>query len=177
MRKLRHEEIRRVDPENLKLLPPHPISVVLHDIRSLYNVGSMFRSADAFRIAHLYLTGYTGTPEHPGLQKTALGAQDTVPWSVHEDVVALVSSLKRAGHTIAALEITDRPTPMGQLQPAHYPLCLIIGNELEGVSDELLGLSDLAVEIPQYGSKQSLNVAVAAGIALHLTVERYLELQ
>ena len=174
MRKLKHEEIPRPDPDTLESLPKHPISVVLDDVRSLHNVGSIFRTSDAARIERLYLTGITGTPKHRGLHKTALGAQDTVPWSYHPAALPLLAQLRGEGYTLAALEITDTPTPFQALRRDHFPLCLILGNEVQGVQDAILEQADLALEIPQYGAKQSLNVSVAYGIAVFALIERFL---
>ena len=159
MRKLSSSEIPRASFDAIDDLSRHPIVVIVHNVRSIYNVGSIFRTADAARVEHLYLTGYTGTPEHKNLHKTALGAQDTVPWS--------------DGYTIAALEITDAPTRPSEVDPAAFPLALIVGNEVDGVDDALIDASDLAVEIPQYGAKLSLNVSVAFGVAALGLVERY----
>ena len=177
MRKLKHEEIPRLAPDEVAALPKHPIVVVLDDIRSIYNVGSIFRTSDAAQIAHLYLTGITGTPENRGLHKTALGAQDTVAWTYERAAVPLVERLKAEGYTIAALEITDTPTRTTEVQPAHFPLCLILGNEVTGVRDDLIAQADLALEIPQFGAKQSLNVAVAYGIAAFDLVRCFRQLQ
>ena len=166
MRKLRHEEIPRLQPEELVFRPRHPIAVMVDNVRSLYNVGSIFRTSDGAHIERLYLTGITGTPEHRGLHKTALGAQEVVPWEHHQDPIPLAMALKARGYTLAILEITDAPTPLSALTPVHFPMCLVVGNEIEGVRPELVDLADLALEIPQYGVKQSLNVSVAYGIAV-----------
>lgn len=173
MRKLTHEEIPRADPEDASLLPKHPISVVVDSVRSIYNVGSIFRSSDAACIEHIYLTGISGTPDNPALHKTALGAQDTVPWSQEASPVATVRRLREQGYTIALLEITDDPTPTTAVTANHFPLCLVVGNELHGVDDAIVQLADIALEIPQYGAKQSLNVSVAYGIAAFDIVRRY----
>ena len=173
MRKLRHEEIPRPSPAAVSALPKHPITVVLDNVRSLYNVGSIFRTSDAALIERLYLTGITGTPEHRGLHKTALGAQDTVAWAYEKDPVEVLRRLRHDGYTLAALEITDMPTHTTEVLPDHFPLCLVVGNEISGVRDELVAMADLALEIPQYGAKQSLNVAVAYGVAVFDLVQRY----
>lgn len=173
MRKLKHEEIPRLSTDEVARAPRHPVVVVVDSVRSIYNVGSIFRTSDAVHLRHLYLTGITGTPDHRGVHKTALGAQDTVPWSHHQDAAVLVTRLRAQGYTIAALEITDTPTLSGDILPEHYPLCLIVGNEVSGVSEALLALSDLALELPQYGAKQSLNVAVAYGIAVYDLVRNF----
>lgn len=172
MRKLSWNEIRRPSPEALSETPRHPIRVVAHNIRSIHNVGAVFRTSDAARIEHLYLTGYTGTPEHPDLQKTALGAQDTVPWSQHDDVHALLDAREATGDAIAVLEITDTPTHPSDVADADFPLCLVLGNEVHGVDDAIIDRADLALELPQYGAKLSMNMSVAYGIAVHDLVRR-----
>lgn len=173
MRKLSYNEIARPSPEEVAGLPRHPVTVVVENVRSIHNVGSMFRTSDAARIERLCLTGYTGTPEHKDLHKTALGAQDTVPWSHHDDAPSVLQTLRADGYTLAALEITNDPTPTTEVSPEHFPLCLVVGNEVHGVSEDVIEEVDLAFEIPQYGAKQSLNVAVAYGIAVFDLVRRY----
>lgn len=173
MRKLRSDELGRPAPADLDALPRHPVAVVLDNIRSAYNVGSIFRTADAARVAHIYVTGYTPTPEHRSVAKTALGAEHTVPWSHHPDPFPLLDRLRDEGHTLAALEQTDAPTEIGAVTTARFPLALVLGNEVEGVRQEILDRCDLAIEIPQYGAKHSLNVSVAFGIAAFGLVERW----
>lgn len=173
MRKLAWDEIDRPAPQELDDLPRHPVAVVAHNLRSIYNVGSVFRTSDAARIEHLYLTGYTGTPAHKDLQKTALGAQDLVPWSHHNDGLDLVATLRGKGYTIAALELTDASHPPASLTPPNFPLALVLGNEVHGIDTKMLAACDLALELPQYGAKQSLNVSVAYGIAIYDLVRRY----
>lgn len=173
MKKVGPDERARLSAEAYGSHPPHPICGVLDNIRSIYNVGSMFRTADAVRAEHLYLTGYTGTPEHSNMHKTALGAQDAVPWSEHDSPLGPVRTLRERGYTIAALELTDDPTDLEDVTAEAFPLCLIVGNEVEGVRKELLREADLALELPQYGSKHSFNVSVAFGIACFHLVRRY----
>ena len=173
MRKLKHHEIPRPAPETVASLHKHPIIGLLNDIRSLHNVGSMFRTSDAALIEEMILTGITGTPAHHGLHKTALGAQDTVTWAYEQDAVSAAQRLRAEGYTLAALEITDEPTPLSSVALDHFPLCLAVGNEVDGVSRELVNMADIALEIPQYGAKQSLNVAVAYGVALFELVRQY----
>lgn len=175
MRKLKHSEIQRVPLAEIAAQKRHPIVVLLDNIRSLHNVGSIFRSSDAFCLEKIYLCGITATPEHPEVHKTALGAQDTVPWVHFPNAQEAIQHLKAEGYTIAALEISDAPTAFKELQSAHFPLCLIVGHEVFGVSDECMSLCDFALEIPQYGVKQSLNVSVAFGIAAFALVERFKE--
>jgi tRNA G18 (ribose-2'-O)-methylase SpoU len=173
MRKLQHHEIPRPDPGTVADLPRHPVCAVLDDIRSIYNVGSIFRTSDAALVEKLWLTGYTGTPAHRNLHKTALGAQDTVPWAQANTAEDVLYRLRQQGYTVAVLEITDTPTSTRDLQPAHFPLCLVVGNEVDGVRSEIVKQADLALEIPQFGAKHSLNVAVAFGIAVFDVVRRY----
>lgn len=173
MRKLKHHEIPRLHPNEAARRTKHPISVVVDNVRSVYNVGSMFRTSDAALIEHLYLTGITATPEHRALHKTALGAQDTVAWTYARDVRTVLTKLKDEGYIIAVLEITDSPSQISDLEAGDFPLVLVVGNELHGVSDSAVGLADVALEIPQYGAKQSLNVAVAYGIAVFGLVEHF----
>jgi len=173
MRKLSWDEIDRPAPDAVGDLPKHPVCLILHNVRSIYNVGSIFRTSDAVRIEHIYLTGYTGTPEHPDLHKTALGAQDVVDWSHHDSADDVISDLKHRGYTIGVLEITDAPTRPSDVQNRHFPLGLIVGNEVHGVEDSLVSRADVAFELPQYGAKQSLNVSVALGIAIYEIVQEY----
>lgn len=173
MRKLRHEEIPRPDPQRLAALPKHPIRVIANNIRSIHNVGSIFRTSDAARIEHLHLTGFSGTPENRALHKSALGAQDVVPWSYSRSAVDVISGLRTLEYRIAVLEITDSPTAVADLQTHDFPLALVLGNEVEGVDHQVIELADLAIEIPQYGIKQSLNVSVAYGVAIFDLVRRF----
>lgn len=173
MRKLRHEEIPRPSADELDRLPRHPIVVLVDNVRSLYNVGSIFRTSDAARIERILLTGISGTPDHRGMHKTALGAQDTVPWSYEPNAGDVVQHLREEGYAIAVLEITDASSPVEHLTLDAFPLCLIVGNEITGVDDALVAQADLAIEIPQFGAKQSLNVAVAYGVAVFDLVRHY----
>jgi tRNA G18 (ribose-2'-O)-methylase SpoU len=173
VRKLRPDEIDRPSPGDLDALPRHPVAVVLDNIRSAYNVGSIFRTADAARIGHVYVTGYTPTPEHRSVAKTALGAEHTVPWSQHEDPLPLLDLLRADGHTLAALEQTDSPTAISAVTRGQFPLTFVVGNEVEGVQQAILDRCDLALEIPQYGAKHSLNVSVAFGVAAFGLVARW----
>lgn len=167
MRKLPHEEIPRPSIEEAALLPKHPISVILEDVRSAHNVGSIFRTSDAALIERVIVTGITATPENRGLHKTALGAQDSVSWRYASSASDAARELKSDGYTICALEITDTPTLTTGLPRTAFPVALVIGNELAGISNSVLDQADYALEIPQYGIKQSLNVAVAYGIAIY----------
>ncbi|MDX1439857.1 MAG: TrmH family RNA methyltransferase [Rubricoccaceae bacterium] len=153
---------------NLKV---HPIAVIAHDIRSAHNVGSIFRTADSAGFSHVYLTGYTATPKHRGVRKTALGAENSIPWSAHEDLSPLLADLKRQRITVAALERRDDAVSIKDVKAPAFPLALILGNEVDGVSEELLNEVDMVISLPQYGEKDSLNVSVAFGIAAYGLVE------
>jgi len=167
MRKLRHEEIPRRSTENVLKIPRHPITVLLDNIRSIHNVGSIFRTSDGAFIERIILGGITATPDHPQMHKTALGSQNIVPWNYEPDPLVAIDTLRQQGYKIVALELTDSPSPLSYIVPDHFPVCLMIGNELTGVDTRLLDQADFALEIPQYGAKQSLNVAVAYGIAVY----------
>ena len=168
MRKLTHEEIasKRYSPDQLKSEPRFPISLLLDNIRSLYNVGSIFRSADGARIAKIYLTGYTPCPPRSEIEKTALGSTLTVPWEYIKSADEAVERIKADNMRLCVLEHTDESRPSYSLRTDLFPLCLVVGNELTGISKQVMGRADVAVDIPMYGMKQSLNVAVATGIAL-----------
>lgn len=150
-----------------------PVILFCENIRSLYNVGSLFRTCDGARVRSLYLCGYTGYPPRKEIDKTALGSVDTVPWVHNTDPVAALRRLKDEGYQVVALEHTHASVPYTEAVYT-FPLCLVLGNEVEGVTQELLDLCDMAVEIPMYGSKESLNVSVAGGIALYHLVDVYL---
>ena len=151
---------------------PHPIAVVAHDLRSAHNVGSIFRTSDAAGLQHVYLTGITPGPEHRGVAKTALGAQDAVPWTAEPDVDALLARLRAEGYTVAALERTPDAIPPQAVPLDAFPLVLVLGNELDGVPERLLEAADIVVGLPQWGMKASLNVSVAFGIAAYALVAR-----
>jgi tRNA G18 (ribose-2'-O)-methylase SpoU len=168
MRKLLHEEIaqHRFSLEQLSKVQRLPVFCMLDDIRSLYNVGSMFRTADGARISKLFLCGYTPHPPRKEIEKTALGATQTVPWEYHKDPIPLISELKSQGIRICVLEHTDNSVPYYQLQKTDFPICLVVGNEITGVSNDVIQAADIAIDIPMYGMKQSLNAAIAFGIAI-----------
>ena len=136
-------------------------------------MGSIFRTADSAGLAHVYLTGFTATPEHRGVRKTALGAENAVPWSHHEDPLALLDILTIAGSTIATLERTDGAIGLTAINADHFPMALILGNEVSGVPTALIESADVVLALPQYGTKDSLNVSVAFGIAAYGLVERF----
>lgn len=168
MRKLIHSEIgeKRIGLDEIIHQKRHPIYTLCDSIRSIYNVGSIFRTSDAALIEKLFLTGYTPYPPRPEIEKVALGATKSVPWEYVMDPNDCVKNLKKQNVKIVALEITDSSKPYYDISISDFPLCLILGNELTGVSAELIAVSDTSLEIPQFGFKHSMNVAVAYGIAV-----------
>jgi len=168
LRKLTHEELlaRSVPPGEALTRERTPVSGMLDNIRSLYNVGSMFRTSDGALIRRLYLCGYTPAPPRPEIAKTSLGATELVPWLHFRDPLDAVAHARGEGMTICVLEHTTESVPVYSLTKSVFPLCLIVGNELTGISPGVIDAADLAVEIPMYGVKQSLNAAVAYGAAL-----------
>ena len=168
MRKLTHEEVgkKRISLDETKNIKRHPIYAMADNIRSIYNVGSIFRTSDAALIEKLYLTGYTPYPPRPEIEKVALGATDAVPWEYIKDPIEAVKKIKSEGIKIVPLEITENSRNYTDITAIDFPLCLILGNELTGVSNNIIALSDFSIEIPQYGFKHSINVSVAYGIAV-----------
>jgi tRNA G18 (ribose-2'-O)-methylase SpoU len=165
MRKLTHEEIVGRQKEKLKA-PRLPFTVVLNNIRSLYNVGSMFRTSDGAGVEKIWACGITGHPPNQQIAKTALGAQDHVAWEYRQDVCSVLEELRAGGYQIVLLEQTRGSCPYETFKP-RPPVCLVVGNEIEGVSRDILPYCDAAVEIEMSGVKNSLNVAVAFGIAAY----------
>lgn len=168
MRKLTHNEVaqHRLSVEQLRTAGCYPIYVLLDNIRSLYNVGSIFRTSDGARITKLFLCGYTPFPPRKEIEKTALGSTLTVPWIRVRDPKTAVAELKSQGVRICVLEHTDESRTYYSLTKRDFPLCLVIGSEVTGISKDVIALADMAVEIPMFGMKQSLNAAVAYGVAV-----------
>lgn len=162
------ENLSRSAPERLT-----NVKVMLHNIRSMHNVGSTFRSGDAFGISELILTGYTPTPPRAEINKTAIGAEEFVQWSHYEDGAEAIKSLKKDGYYLVGLEQTTSSTPLPDFEAAaHEKICLVFGNEITGIDDDILPLIDEFVVIPQFGQKHSLNVSVAAGVVLYGLLEK-----
>ena len=160
-------ELRRLTVEEFRGVGKLPVSLVLDDIRSANNVGSLFRTADCFALHHLYLCGITATPPHRDILKTALGATGSVGWTYHEQAVTLVEALSRAGTQVQCLEQTVNSTPLTEFRVVPGPLALVVGNEVRGVSQQVIDLAHGTIEIQQFGTKHSLNVAVSAGMAVY----------
>jgi len=142
------------------------ICVLAHNIRSLWNVGSFFRTADAMNVSKLYLTGYTATPPRREISKTAIGAEEWIEWEYKDDPVSVIESLKTEGWKVVALEIVEGAEPINEYN-VQGKVCLVVGHEITGVPEDIVKLSDGTVYIPMHGKKESLNVSVAAGIALN----------
>jgi tRNA G18 (ribose-2'-O)-methylase SpoU len=167
MRKLQLEELGRKSIEELRDLKKTPIIVVLENIRSAYNVGSVFRTGDAFLIEAIYLVGYTASPPHKEIRKTALGAEDSVSWLHFKTMDEAILSIRGKGYKMVAAEQTDTSIPLHQLaEVANDGIAIIFGNEVSGVELPTLQQCDAIVEIPQLGMKHSLNIATAAGVVL-----------
>ncbi|MCH2448815.1 MAG: RNA methyltransferase [Gracilimonas sp.] len=162
------ENLSRTAPEKLR-----SIKILIPDIRSLHNVGSIFRSADAFGISEIILAGYTPTPPRPGINKTAIGAEEFIAWRYEKDALKALEKLKEEGYYIAGLEQTSESTQLPDFEAnKHSKMCIVLGSEVSGIEDELLALVDEFVAIPQYGRKHSLNVSVAAGVVLYAMLEK-----
>ncbi len=166
-RKLKLWELNRVDEDTFKQQQKFPVIVVLDDIRSFNNVGSFFRTSDAFNIEKIYLCGITPQPPHRDIQKTALGATETVEWEFCESIVELITELKKEGKTICSIEQAEKTLLLNQIDELNSSTnVLIFGNEVHGVNQAIIDLSDYIIEIPQFGTKHSLNVSVCAGVVL-----------
>lgn len=167
MKKLATEEMHRLTVEEFRASEKLPLTVVLDNVRSLNNIGSVFRTADAFRVEHIALCGITATPPHREIHKTALGAEESVAWSYHEDTAGCVRALKESGYRVYAVELARESLKLGTDAVATgKPVALVLGNELDGVQEAVMELCDGALEIPQYGTKHSLNVSCAAAIVI-----------
>ena len=167
MRKLQNSELDRLSPEQFKANDKTPIIIVLDNVRSHLNVGSMFRTADAFLIEAIYLCGITGMPPHRDIQKTALGATETVVWRYFESTNAAITELKSKGYKIAAIEQAEQATMLNEVNyEGKEKLAVVFGNEVEGVEQDIVSASDMVIEIPQFGTKHSLNISVSAGIVI-----------
>lgn len=167
MRKLANEELNRISKDEFKESEKTPIIVILDDIRSLHNIGSVFRTSDAFLLEKIYLCGITATPPNKEIHKTALGATDTVAWEYAKDVLEVIQKLKEENVNIFSVEQTENSIMLNDFQAeTNQRYALIFGNEVKGVSQEAINLSDGVIEIPQLGSKHSLNISVSAGIVI-----------
>ncbi|MCD8292710.1 MAG: RNA methyltransferase [Prevotellaceae bacterium] len=167
MRKLKITELNRISAEAFKQADKLPLTVVLDDVRSLYNVGSVFRVSDAFRVERIYLCGITAVPPHPEIHKTALGAEFSMDWVYKERAIDAVDELKAAGYTVYSVEQVEHSVMLHELSvDKQKKYAIVMGNEVKGVRQEVVDRSDGCIEIPQFGTKHSLNVSVATGIVI-----------
>lgn len=167
MRKLKITELNRISAEEFKAVEKLPLVVVLDHVRSLYNVGSVFRSSDAFRVEKICLCGITATPPQVEIHKTALGAEDSVDWTYYEKTQDAVKELKESGFEVWAVEQVEGSVMLQDFRPeVGKKYAIILGNEVKGVQQEVVDLCDGCIEIPQFGTKHSLNVSVTAGILI-----------
>jgi tRNA G18 (ribose-2'-O)-methylase SpoU len=165
MRKLLNEELNRKSVGEFKDAPKTPIVIVLDNVRSLNNVGSVFRTADAFLVEAVYLCGITGTPPNKDIQKTALGSTDSVDWKYFKTTLEAVAELKQNNYHVSAIEQTESAIMLNNFKPFKgQKLAIIFGNEVKGVQQEVIDASDDVIEIPQIGTKHSINIAVSVGI-------------
>jgi 23S rRNA (guanosine2251-2'-O)-methyltransferase len=166
MRKLKITELNRLTTNEFKESRKLPLIVILDNIRSTYNVGSVFRTADAFRLEKIYLCGITSIPPHPEIHKTALGAEESVDWEYSTSTLEVVDKLKQQGYRVYAVEQAQGSTMLNNFNPSDDKLAIVMGNEVKGVQQEVINHSDGCLEIPQYGTKHSLNVSVTTGIVI-----------
>lgn len=167
MRKLKITEMGRLSREQFAVAQKMPLIVILDDVRSMYNVGSVFRTSDAFRVESIYLCGITACPPHQEIHKTALGAEDTVSWKHYDDTLTAVNELKGRGYTVLAIEQCEGSTMLQDLQTApEQPYAIVMGNEVKGVRQDVIDACNGCIEIPQFGTKHSLNVSTTAGIII-----------
>lgn len=169
VRKLLHAELleKRLTPSEAFSVKKHPIILIVDSIRSAYNIGSMFRTADSAGIQEIALCGYSPYPPREDISKTALGADETVQWKYFTTAQEAVEHYRKAGFTVLAVELTDNSKDYTKVMPEEFPLALVVGNEISGIDENVLSLCHGAIEIPMYGVKHSLNVAVATGIVLY----------
>ena len=167
MRKIKNSELNRLSVEGFKAAKKSPLIVILDNVRSLNNVGSMFRSADAFRIQHIYLCGITATPPHKDIQKTALGSTEAVDWSYAKDTLAVVEKLQSVNVKVMAIEQAQNATVLQDFYPNNQSIyALVFGHEVKGVNQAVVNQCNGVIEIPQFGTKHSLNIAVSGGVVL-----------
>lgn len=166
MRKLSMEDLGRLSVAGFKEAPKKPIVVVMDHIRSMHNVGSVFRTADAFLIEGICLCGITPQPPHRDIAKTALGATESVDWMYYENTTEAVIALKNKGYQVFAIEQTEGSIPLNNFEKTNTPKAFVFGNEVDGVAEEVIAICDGVIEIPQWGMKHSLNISVAAAVVL-----------
>jgi 23S rRNA (guanosine2251-2'-O)-methyltransferase len=167
MRKLHITELNRKNTEEFHLAGKWPVRIILDNVRSLHNIGSVFRTSDAFLCEAIYLCGISATPPNKEIHKSALGAENSVHWEYFSSVKEAALKAQSDGYKIVLIEQTDQSIPLDQWEESTEKIALVFGNEVSGVSDEVLDVADAAVEIPQFGTKHSFNISVCAGIVLY----------
>lgn len=177
MRKLKNSELNRLSVEDFKKAGKSPFSIVLDNVRSLNNIGSVFRTADAFLIDQIYLCGITATPPHKDIHKTALGATDSVDWKYLKQTALAMDELKQKNHCIVAIEQTEESIPLHEffIEPDRK-YAFVFGHEVRGVDQDIVNLADVSVDIPQFGTKHSLNISVSVGIVLWHVFQQFQKL-
>lgn len=176
MRKLKLDELGRISAEEYKGIEKHPIVVVLDNVRSMHNVGAVFRTSDAFLIDKIYLCGITATPPHKEIHKTAIGAENSVEWEYVKDSNELVAKLKKDNYQIITIEQTEGSVLLNEFEVDHnQKYAIIMGNEVDGVQQSIIDQCDTCIEIPQSGTKHSLNVSVCTGIILWKWYEGFMK--
>ncbi len=166
MQKKTMDELGRLSAEAMRNADKHPIIVILDEVRSMHNVGSVFRTCDGFAVEALYLCGYTPLPPHRDIHKTALGATESVKWQHFNTTMEAIEQCKTEGYKILSVEQAHNSISLQNLNTQHEKIALVFGNEVAGVNEEVIKASDACVEIPQWGSKHSLNISVAVGVVL-----------
>lgn len=167
MRKLKNSELDRLSVEDFKTVKKTPLIIILDNIRSLNNIGSVFRTSDAFLVEKIYLCGITATPPHKDIHKTALGSTETVAWEYVESTIDLIEKLKSENVKICSIEQAENATMLNEFIPQpKTTFGLVFGNEVKGVSQNVVSASDMVIEIPQFGTKHSLNISVSAGVVI-----------
>lgn len=174
MRKLANEELGRLNLEEFKAADKFPYVLVLDNVRSHHNVGSVFRTADGFAATGIYLCGFTPQPPHREIHKTALGSENSVTWKHVESALDAVNHLRTEGYLIAAVEQTDQPVMLQTFNPEPgQKVAFVLGNEITGVAEDVVQMADLCLEIPQFGTKHSLNISIAAAVVMwHFVYQR-----
>jgi 23S rRNA (guanosine2251-2'-O)-methyltransferase len=173
MEKLSMDALNRLSTDEFKQAAKTPITIILDNVRSMHNVGSVFRTADGFAIEKIYLCGFTPQPPHREIQKTALGATETVAWEYYDDTNTVITELKQQGYQIIAIEQVINSIALNSYHQQSSKLAVIFGNEVDGVHETVIQNCDAAIEIPQIGTKHSFNISVAAGIVLWKLFENH----
>jgi len=173
-KKLQNEELNRISADEMKSVKKVPVTIVLDNIRSLNNIGSVFRTADAFLMEQIYLCGITASPPHRDIQKTALGATETVNWKHFNSTLEAIEELQKQGYKIASVEQTENSTFLNEFNiNKNEKWALVFGNEVSGVDQDVINCCDVVIEIPQFGSKHSLNISVSVGVVLWEMQKQY----